>query len=260
MNSLLPLPEDSCRQHPRVEGKFLVIDNEKFYVRGVTYGTFRPNENGYNFPLSDIVEKDFALMSSFGINSVRTYTIPPIYILDAARKYNLKVLVRLPWEQHITFLDDENRIEEIGNRIYEAVRSCENHLAVLAYKLGNEIPAPIVRWYSKQRIEKFLKRLYDVGKQADPNGLFTYVKYPTTEYLNLSFTDFDCFNVYLESKEKLEGYFARLHNICGDRPLMMAEIGLDSRRNGEEAQAESLARQIRSVLLAAVPGRSFLHG
>jgi glycosyltransferase involved in cell wall biosynthesis len=254
MNSPLPLPEDNYALRPRVEGKFLVIDNEKFYIRGVTYGTFRPNENGENFPPPSVVEKDFALMSSFGINSVRTYTVPPIYILDCARKHNLRVLVGLPWEQHITFLDDEKQIEDIERRIYEAVRSCENHPAVLAYTLGNEIPAPVVRWYGKNRVENFLEKLYDAAKRADPNGLFTYVNYPTTEYLNLPFTDFDCFNVYLESKEKLESYLARLHNICGDRPLLMAEIGLDSRRNGEEVQADSLEWQIRSVFASGCAG------
>ena len=239
---------------PSVEGKFLVIDNKKFYVSGVTYGTFRPNENGYNFPPPNVVEKDFALMASFGINSVRTYTVPPIYILDLAQNYNLKVLVGLPWEQHITFLDDEKRVKEIEHQIYEAVLSCKNHPAVLAYALGNEIPAPIVRWYGNRYVESFLERLYDIAKQADPDGLFTYVNYPTTEYLSLPFTDFDCFNVYLESKEKLENYLARLHNISGDRPLVMAEIGLDSRRNGEETQAESLDWQIRSVFASGCAG------
>ncbi len=254
MNFSQSTVKDSAGLRPRVEGKFLIVDNEKFYICGVTYGTFRPNENGYNFPLSHIVEKDFALMSSFGINSIRTYTVPPIYILDSAQRYNLKVLVGLPWEQHITFLDDERRVKEIERRIYEAVRSCENHPAILAYTLGNEIPAPVVRWYGKQRVQKFLKKLYEMAKSADPNGLFTYVNYPTTEYLSLPFTDFDCFNVYLESKEKLESYLARLHNICGDRPLVMAEIGLDSRRNGEEVQAGSLEWQIRSVFASGCAG------
>ena len=254
MNFSQPILKDSASRRTRVEGKFLIVDNLKFYVRGVTYGTFCPDENGNNFPPPSVVEKDFALMSSFGINSVRTYTVPPIWILDCAKKYNLKVLVGLPWEQHITFLDDERRVEEIERRIYEAVRSCENHTAVLAYTLGNEIPASIVRWYGKRRIEDFLRRLYDAAKKADPDGLFTYVNYPTTEYLDFSFTDFDCFNVYLESKDKLESYLARLHNICGDRPLMMAEIGLDSRRNGEEVQAASLDWQIRSVFSSGCAG------
>lgn len=254
MSASFPLIKKSSGLRPRVEGKFLVVDNGKFYVRGVTYGTFRPNGDGHNFPPPQVVEKDFALMASCGINSVRTYTVPPLDLLDAAHKYNLRVLVGLPWEQHITFLDDESRVGEIKRQIGEAVRSCENHPAILAYTLGNEIPAPIVRWYGKRRIEKFLKSLYETAKQADPDGLFTYVNYPTTEYLTLPFTDFDCFNVYLESKEKLESYLARLHNICGERPLVMAEIGLDSRRNGEETQADSLAWQIRSVFASGCAG------
>jgi glycosyltransferase involved in cell wall biosynthesis len=254
MNAFLSTVENGNRLRPHVEGKFLVVDNEKFYVRGVTYGTFQPDKDGFNFPAPSVVEKDFALMSSFGINSVRTYTVPPLYLLDYAGKYNLKVLVGLPWEQHITFLDDENRVKRIVNQVRESVRSCKNHPAILAYTLGNEIPASIVRWYGHNRIEEFLKRLYKAGKEADPNGLFTYVNYPTTEYLDTSFTDFDCFNVYLESKEKLESYLARLHNLCGDRPLVMAEIGLDSRRNGEAVQADSLDWQIRSVFSKGCAG------
>ena len=31
---------------PQVEGKFLRVDGERFYVRGVTYGTFAETELG----------------------------------------------------------------------------------------------------------------------------------------------------------------------------------------------------------------------
>ena len=31
---------------PTVRGKFLFVGEEKFFVRGVTYGTFRPDANG----------------------------------------------------------------------------------------------------------------------------------------------------------------------------------------------------------------------
>ena len=97
-------------------------------------------------------------MSSYNINSVRTYTVPPLYLLDCAQKYNLKVLVGLPWEQHITFLDDEKRVEAIERRVQEAVQSCENHPAILAYTLGNEIPAPIVRWYGNRPLVRILSQ------------------------------------------------------------------------------------------------------
>ena len=76
------------------------------------------------------------------------------------------------------------------------------------------------------------------SKRKIPRRLVTYVNFPTTEYLQLPFVDFVSFNVYLETQEKLEGYLARLQNLAGDRPLVMAEIGLDSMRNGEDAQAD----------------------
>ena len=79
------------------------------------------------------------------------------------------------------------------------------------------------------------------------------MNYPTTEYLDLPFLDFYCFNVYLETPEKLEAYLAQLQNLAGDKPLVMAEIGLDSRRNSEAKQSETLDWQIRTIFAADVP-------
>ncbi|MDQ3683434.1 MAG: glycosyltransferase, partial [Bacteroidota bacterium] len=53
--------------------------------------------------------------------------------------------------------------------------------------------------------------------------------------------------MYLETPEKLSKYISRLHNLSGDRPLLLAEIGLDSLRNGEEKQAEVLKWQIETI-------------
>lgn len=50
-------------------------------------------------------------------------------------------------------------------------------------------------------LERFLNRLYQLAKKEDPGGLVTHVNYPTTEYLDLSFLDLVCFNVYLESRD-----------------------------------------------------------
>ena len=98
---------------------------------------------------------------------------------------------------------------------------------MLAYVIGNEIPSSIVRWHGARRIEKFLRRLYRAAKSEAPDTLVTYVNFPTTEYLRLPFLDFCCFNVYLERQEQLEAYLAQLQNVAGDRPLVMAEVGLD---------------------------------
>ena len=237
----------TTKERIHAKGKFLFEGEQKFYVHGVTYGTFAPDSNDIQFPRAEIVEYDFAMMREHGINTVRTYTAPPLYLLDIAKTYNLKVMAGLPWEQHITFLDDEKRVQDIIHRIKDFVKSFAGHPALLCYTIGNEIPAPIVRWHGPKKIEQFLLKLFKAVKSIDPQGLVTYVNYPTTEYLNLPFLDFDCFNVYLETKEKLSSYLQRLHNLSGDRPLILAEVGLDSRRNGVMKQAEVMAWQTETI-------------
>src|SRR2546426_11851802 len=51
------------QDRPRVRGKFLFAGEEKFYVRGVTYGTFRPDDEGDEFPPPEVVERDFSEMA-----------------------------------------------------------------------------------------------------------------------------------------------------------------------------------------------------
>src|SRR5689334_11212513 len=77
------------RVRPRVAGKFIFLGDEKFYIRGVTYGTFRPNADGGPFPERETVERDFQMMALNGLNSVRTYTVPPRWLLDLAQENGL---------------------------------------------------------------------------------------------------------------------------------------------------------------------------
>jgi glycosyltransferase involved in cell wall biosynthesis len=235
-------------------GKFLFSGEEKLYLRGVTYGTFGPGEDGSGYPDSARVEADFRQMALNGVNAVRTYSVPPGHLLDAAASHGLWVLIGLPWEQHVAFLEERSLADSIEQRVRDGVRACAGHQAVLGYAVGNEIPAPIVRWHGRRRVEGHLRRLYEAAKEEDPDGLVTYVNYPTTEYLQLPFLDFHCFNVYLESDRQLESYLARLQNVAGDRPLVMAEIGLDSRRHGELRQAESVEGQVRLSFAAGCAG------
>jgi hypothetical protein len=58
----------------------------KHFVKGVTYGPFAPGSHGAQFPEFDVVERDFALMVTAGINTLRVFTVPPVWLLDAARE------------------------------------------------------------------------------------------------------------------------------------------------------------------------------
>ena len=192
-------------------------------------------------------------MRENGVNTVRTYTAPPNWLLGEALKYELRVMVGLPWEQHVAFLD-EGLAGDIERRVREEVLRSAGHPAVLCYAVGNEIPAPMVRWHGKKRVETFLHRLYRAVKSVDAEALVTYVNYPTTEYLELPFLDFVAFNAYLETQKQLDAYLAKLQNIAGERPLVMAEVGLDSQRNGLTKQAEVMDWQVRSAFGAGCAG------
>jgi glycosyltransferase involved in cell wall biosynthesis len=125
---------------------------------------------------------------------------------------------------------------------------------VLGLTVGNEIPGPIVRWTVQARVEQFLRVLRDEVKSQAPEALVTYGSFPTTEYLDLPFLDFLCFNVYLESPPRLDAFLARLQNIAGDRPLVLGELGLDSRRHGLLEQADSVTSQLRVASGAGCAG------
>ncbi|HKB06964.1 MAG TPA: glycosyltransferase [Candidatus Polarisedimenticolia bacterium] len=250
--AVLESPATSLR--PTARGKFLFVNGAKFFVRGVTYGTFRPDAEGHEFPGREVVERDFAMMADVGINAVRTYTPAPRWLLDAALGHGLRVMVGLPSERSAAFFDYRKCAKSIEAMVRAEVRARAGHPAVLCYTIGNEIPASVIRWHGRRKAELFIERLFAAAKEEDPQGLVTYVNYPSTEYLQLPFLDLLAFNVYLESRQRFEAYVARLLNISDGRPLLMAEIGLDSLRHGENAQAETIGWQIRSIFRAGCAG------
>jgi glycosyltransferase involved in cell wall biosynthesis len=247
--------EPSGNDRPIVKGKFLYVGEEKMYLRGVTYGAFRPDEDGNEFRNLEVIDQDFALMAANGITSVRIpHTTPPRSLLDIAEQHGLRVMVGLSAEQFIGFLIDKGGAPDIDELIRAKVRTCAGHPALLCYAIGNEIPASIVRWLGRRQVERYLERIYWLVKEEDPEGLVTYVNYPSTEFFQLPFLDLVCFNVYLEDEDRLKAYLPRLQNIAGDRPLIMSEVGLDSIRNGEDKQAQVLDWQIRAAFSAGCAG------
>jgi GT2 family glycosyltransferase len=253
-DQLTPTRPTAALNRITVRGKFLFDGATKFWIRGVTYGTFAATEEGFHYPPPDVVTRDFAAMAHAGINCVRVYTVPPPWLLDLAAHFGLRIMVGLPWEQHLAFLDQPGLPQRIEKRLGRELGVCIGHPAILCYAVGNEIPATVVRWHGKTRIEAFLGRLAKMVRALDPEALVTYVNFPTTEYLELPFVDFHTFNVYLEQQERLSAYLARLQNLAGEKPLVLAEIGLDSQRNGESTQATVLDWQIRTAFESGCAG------
>jgi glycosyltransferase involved in cell wall biosynthesis len=257
---LRPLPERAAPpaldgRAPTIGGKFFFVGDHKLYLRGVSYGPFATASHGFPFPERGILERDLALMVELGANCLRTFTVPPRWLLDRAAEHGIRVLVTVPWAQHVSFLDRKELVAEIRGTMRAAAETCAGHPALFGILVGNEIPPDMVRWYGPDRVREFLASLVDVVKQRAPEALVSYANFPSTEYLDLAeLVDFLSFNVYLHREADFRRYLSRLQNLAEDKPLVLTEFGVDSIREGADAQGDMLAWMVRAGFESGVAG------
>jgi GT2 family glycosyltransferase len=237
-----------------VDGKFFRLGEKKFYVKGLTYGPFAPNGAGHCFASPEQTTVDMVQMREADANLIRVYHVPAKWFLDLAAEHSLKVLVDIPWNKHLCFLDSRLQRTEACETVRRAVFACARHPAIFAFSVANEIAPDVVRWSGAQGVADFIDDLVHAAKQADPECLCAFTNYPPTEYLRPQNTDFVCFNVYLHDRESFQHYLGRLQMLAESKPLLLGEFGMDSLREGEPNQAEALQWQIESAFRAGLAG------
>src|SRR5262245_21343755 len=89
----------------RVDGKFFARGGRRVRLQGVSYGPFVPGEGDDPFPSPKRVDDDFAVMRAAGINAVRTYHVPPEWLLARADELGVGTFIDAPWPKHLCFLD-----------------------------------------------------------------------------------------------------------------------------------------------------------
>ena len=205
-------------------------------------------------------------MAGLGINTVRTYTPPRRDLLDEAARHGLRVMVGLPWSQHVAFLDDRRLTRAIRREIVgqgARARRSSGGADVRARQRNSAGRRPLAR--PRCASSSFSARLYQAAKGASPDSLFTYVNFPPTEFLDLSFFDVCAFNVYLHREPELRAYLARLQHIAGHKPLLLAEAGADSdsrrrRRARPRSPRCTSARRSKKARAARSPSRGPTSG
>ena len=186
--------------------KFFFEGERKFFVKGVTYGPFKPDAAGHYLGPPDQADRDLAQMRELGINVVRVYHVPPLWFLDRCSGVGMRVLITLPWAKHIEFLRKKAARDAIADSVRKGVAENAGHPAIFGYLVGNEIASTMVRWLGVRRVTEFVEHLIRLGRGIDPNVLFSYASYPPTEYLLPQNVDFYCFNVYLHNQRDFERY------------------------------------------------------
>jgi len=239
----------------RTAGKFFRRGDEKHWIKAITYGPFQPRDSDdVGLPPESVLQEDLRTLAKLGANTLRVYEPPPTSFLDACAQHDLQVLISVPWADHIDFLRDPHRRTETIQQLKKTVARYSGHRALLGYYVGNEIQATMVRWLGARKVKRHLENLIDAGRSVDPDALFAYANYPSTEYLNPDNADFIAYNVYLEDQESFEKYLARLQNIAGDKPLLISEFGIDSKNHGGNQQAHILSWHINSAIACGVAG------
>jgi hypothetical protein len=249
-----PASGDPGNVRVRVAGKFFRAGEEKFHVRGLTYGPFAPGEQGHGLKDGAVLHGDLEDIVAAGANTIRLYESPPGEFLDDCERHGIRVIIGVSWPDHVDFVNQEGLWDSCVEKLRAAVVTHRGHPAVMAYLVGNEISATLVRWLGPRKVKALLEDLIEAGRVEDPQALFAYANYPSTEYLNPENADFIAYNVYLESDEDLSRYLARLQNIAGDKPLMISEFGADSRAMGLNDQARVIASGVDACIQGGIAG------
>lgn len=235
-------------------GKWLNAAGKKWRIKGLSYGPFRPNAAGQPFPEGDVLQADLKKIHGWGFNTLRLYDLPSPALLETAHSLGLRLLCGIPWTDHVDFLRDPALRRQIRETLVNAVQRLHGESCVIGFLVGNEIEKTLVRWMGPARVRDFLDDLIIAGKAAAPNHLFSYASYPSTEYLIPSQADFLAINLYLEDPANLRTYLRRLHNLAGDKPLVITEFGLDAAAQGQTMQKEVLRWFYQTCAQEAVAG------
>lgn len=242
-----------------VEGNHFSLAGKVFQVRGATYGSFLPRADGHQYPDSATLDRDFSLMNSLGLNTVRLYTAPPPDLVDLAGKHDLRLIVGVDYRdwryESGPSRTAHRRVFDAGRRALDtALEVCAGRPEILTISVGNEVPSDIARVYGIGKVEDVLSDLVDHVHAADPIVPVTYTNFATTEYLDVRNLDVLTFNIFLEDSQQFAAYLTHLHSHAGDRPLVITELGLASAVHGDLHQADILREQLRAIDLSGCAG------
>lgn len=242
-----------------IRDRRLFVDGRPFHVQGVHYGPWRPGtgpNKDYAYPSGELIDEDFRLIKGLHANTILVFD-PPDHVLDLAERHHLKVLYNFALDWWSVGGPGHERLEDA---VIARVKATREQPAVLAWILGNEIPASVVSQRGEQPILDGLTRLYRAVKNVDARHPISHASWPPMKSLDLKFLDFLSFNVYpLWPPEVVAAGFGPylrdvLQPIAGERPLLITEFGVNTIEAGEAGQARLLKECWEGIRSAKTAG------
>lgn len=235
-----------------VEGRHLRLNEERFAVRGTAYGPFAPRSDGARYPEAALLQADLEAMAATGLNTIRTFDVPPADLLNAAAEVGLRVLVGLDYPdwRFEPFPDRSSghRIATAGlaavDRLFKRV---DNPSVVLAVSVGRTLPADLVRVHHPGAVAETLASIVDRVQTLDPSVLATYTGRVGDDLVMLDGCDLLSVVLDADCASTFQRSLVRLQQARPAKPLLV--IDLDPPTSGLTAvtQARELTDRLNAL-------------
>ncbi|OIO32735.1 MAG: hypothetical protein AUJ70_04915 [Candidatus Omnitrophica bacterium CG1_02_40_15] len=265
-------PKPSLSSNVKVDKDWLVVNGEKFFVKGIGYSPFRPYcDPRYDNPAPlDALEDDMRLIKDAGFNTLRTWDAMDERQLIMAEKYGLMVMQGLSIDPKGDFNNPEF-VKNSLKAVEEKVKWSKDHDNVLCYMLINE---PDVQTVLKSGVES-VSSLFNNGaktvRNIDSNKPISASLWVPTDFLDTSMLDFVCFNIYRYDSPMITqdmGYDNYINWLkkkhAQNKPLIISEFGYSVSPlgpgnygyggNTADAQKEGIINDIKQIIGAGATG------
>ena len=255
---------------PRIEitGDSIYLDGKKFFIKGIGYSPYRPEQRPGS-PISlETVEADFKRIKEAGFNTLRVWDIMPEKQLELAEKYGLKV-IQAAFLQPDADFNYNGYVIMAESKVRQMCKQSRNHPNVVMYLLMNEPHADAVADSGVENTLNLYKRLVKIVKQEDPDRPVSMANAHWTLWLDQSMWDVVSFNAYSYCTPAREIGYANFVNSLKslhskERPFIVTEFGLSVSPQGngkgsyggntEKEQAEGVVNCFRELIEGGAAG------
>jgi exo-beta-1,3-glucanase (GH17 family) len=226
--------EKGGRRKVEIKDGWFYVNGEKFFIKGINYTGWRPGKSPHDLDKVDLelVDNDFKLIKEAGFNTIRTAGGLTPQIMALAKKHNLMVMHGIWFDKDIDYTDPK-KIDYACQMLRDELAWAKNLDNVLCFLLMNEPPMERVRDAGKAGLENFLKKIRDAVKEIAPDKAVSFANWVPLAFIDHSFWDVVCFNVYIYSPATIthslgyRGYIEWLkESFAKDKPLVITEFGL----------------------------------